>query len=105
MRAAAKRRGVEITSLSRPIQPSDFQNFDLILAMDKQNRGMQDIKIQLPKDYDSQGFHLLCNFPLEAYHECLLVGAEDILEALERWKFRESLPQDAHKKVSAKRLL
>ena len=39
MRAASKRRGIEITSISRPIQPSDFRDFDLILAMDKQNRG------------------------------------------------------------------
>lgn len=62
MRTAAKRRGVEITSISRPIRPSDFRDFDLILAMDKQNR-------------------------------------EDILEAFNRWKFREPLPEDAHKKV------
>lgn len=39
MRAASKRRGIAITSISRPIQPSDFVKFDLILAMDKQNRG------------------------------------------------------------------
>ncbi|CAK9153834.1 unnamed protein product [Ilex paraguariensis] len=38
MRAASKKRGVEITSISRPIKPSDFRDFDLILAMDKQNR-------------------------------------------------------------------
>lgn len=38
MRAASKRRGVEITSISRPIRPSDFKEFDLILAMDKQNK-------------------------------------------------------------------
>ncbi|GAB2233931.1 hypothetical protein Droror1_Dr00003161 [Drosera rotundifolia] len=38
MRLAAKRRHVEITSISRPIKPSDFKHFDLILAMDKQNR-------------------------------------------------------------------
>ncbi|XP_057484134.1 uncharacterized protein LOC130770646 [Actinidia eriantha] len=38
MRAASKRRGIKITSLSRPIRPSDFRDFDLILAMDKQNR-------------------------------------------------------------------
>ncbi|GMI92245.1 hypothetical protein like AT3G44620 [Hibiscus trionum] len=38
MRAASKRRGIEITSISRPIRPSDFSDFDLILAMDKQNR-------------------------------------------------------------------
>lgn len=39
MRAASKRRGIQITSISRPIKPSDFVEFDLILAMDKQNRG------------------------------------------------------------------
>jgi protein-tyrosine phosphatase len=39
MRAASKRRGIEITSISRPIKSSDFVEFDLILAMDKQNRG------------------------------------------------------------------
>nr|XP_023884523.1 uncharacterized protein LOC111996756 [Quercus suber] len=62
MRAASKRRGIEITSISRPIRLSDFRDFDLILAMDRQNR-------------------------------------EDILEAFNRWKFRETLPDDAHKKV------
>ncbi|RWW37280.1 hypothetical protein BHE74_00057639 [Ensete ventricosum] len=39
MRSAAKRRGIEVTSFSRPIRPSDFREFDLILAMDMQNRG------------------------------------------------------------------
>ncbi|XP_011044725.1 PREDICTED: low molecular weight phosphotyrosine protein phosphatase [Populus euphratica] len=62
MRAASRRRGVEITSISRPIRPSDFRDFDIILAMDNQNR-------------------------------------EDIMEAFNRWKFRETLPDDAHKKV------
>ncbi|KAL9235444.1 hypothetical protein vseg_010202 [Gypsophila vaccaria] len=38
MRSTAKRRGVEITSISRPIRSSDFTEFDLILAMDKSNR-------------------------------------------------------------------
>ena len=38
MRSAAKRRGIEITSISRPIKPSDFTDFDLILAMDNSNR-------------------------------------------------------------------
>ncbi|KAK7257630.1 hypothetical protein RIF29_31733 [Crotalaria pallida] len=38
MRAASKRRGIQITSISRPIRPSDFVDYDLILAMDKQNR-------------------------------------------------------------------
>ncbi|KAL1827745.1 hypothetical protein ACET3Z_006157 [Daucus carota] len=38
MKATSKSRGIEITSLSRPIRPSDFKDFDLILAMDKQNK-------------------------------------------------------------------
>lgn len=40
MMAASKRRGIGITSLSRPIRPSDFRDFDLILAMDRQNKGV-----------------------------------------------------------------
>lgn len=39
MRAAAKKRGILITSISRPICPTDFRDFDLILAMDMQNKG------------------------------------------------------------------
>lgn len=39
MRSASKRRGIEITSISRPIRASDFRDFDLILAMDDRNRG------------------------------------------------------------------
>ncbi|KAH8510378.1 hypothetical protein H0E87_008077 [Populus deltoides] len=62
MRAASKRRGIEITSISRPIRPSDFRDFDIILAMDNRNR-------------------------------------EDIMEAFNKWKFKETLPDDAHKKV------
>ncbi|KAH7663451.1 Acid phosphatase protein [Dioscorea alata] len=38
MRSAAKRRGIEVTSISRPIRPSDFSDFDLIVAMDVQNK-------------------------------------------------------------------
>ncbi|CAL5004731.1 unnamed protein product [Urochloa decumbens] len=37
MRSASKKRGIEVTSRSRPIKPSDFRDFDLILAMDRQN--------------------------------------------------------------------
>ncbi|KAG5248033.1 hypothetical protein OIU78_001332 [Salix suchowensis] len=62
MRAASKRRGIEITSISRPIRPSDFRDFDIILAMDNQNK-------------------------------------EDIMEAFNGWKLRETLADDAHKKV------
>lgn len=37
MRAAAKRRGIELTSRSRMVEPRDFLDFDLIVAMDRKN--------------------------------------------------------------------
>lgn len=37
MKSHALKRGVKLTSISRPIRPSDFEEFDLILAMDKSN--------------------------------------------------------------------
>ncbi|KAG7564453.1 NB-ARC [Arabidopsis suecica] len=37
IRSAAKRRGIEITSLSRPIKASDFRKYDHVLAMDEQH--------------------------------------------------------------------
>ncbi|KAL6646361.1 hypothetical protein ACP70R_017969 [Stipagrostis hirtigluma subsp. patula] len=62
MRSASKKRGIDVTSISRPIRPSDFRDFDLILAMDRQNY-------------------------------------EDILNAYERWRHKEPLPDSAPKKV------
>ncbi|CAA3016800.1 Low molecular weight -tyrosine-phosphatase slr0328 [Olea europaea subsp. europaea] len=68
MRAASKRRGVEITSISRPLRPSDFRDFDLILAMDKQNK--EDIlesferwrhRETLPADADKK-VRLMCSY-------------------------------------------
>ncbi|XP_010242618.1 PREDICTED: uncharacterized protein LOC104586922 isoform X1 [Nelumbo nucifera] len=68
MRAASKRRGIEITSISRPIRPSDLRDFDLILAMDKQNR--EDIlkafnrrksKEPLPDDANKK-VRLMCSY-------------------------------------------
>ena len=37
MRAAAKRRGIALASISRRITPQDFERFDYILAMDRSN--------------------------------------------------------------------
>lgn len=37
MKKAALKRGIKLTSLSRPIRRSDFQEFDIILAMDRKN--------------------------------------------------------------------
>nr|GLL31689.1 uncharacterized protein LOC104100476 [Ipomoea trifida] len=38
MRATAKKCGIAITSISRPIRPSDFKDFDIIIAMEEQNK-------------------------------------------------------------------
>lgn len=37
MMAAAKKRGIDLTSISRPFEYEDFQEFDYIVAMDKSN--------------------------------------------------------------------
>lgn len=37
MRSAAKRRGYHLESIARQFVPDDFENFDLILAMDRDN--------------------------------------------------------------------
>ena len=38
--AAARRRGIDLSTLrARSVQPQDFENFDLLIAMDEQNRG------------------------------------------------------------------
>ena len=38
MRSAAKQRGIELTSLSRMVSQRDFHEFDLLIAMDSNNR-------------------------------------------------------------------
>jgi protein-tyrosine phosphatase len=35
---AGKKRGFTLTSIARQVQPSDFENFDLVVAMDSSNR-------------------------------------------------------------------
>ncbi|MCD7973663.1 MAG: low molecular weight phosphotyrosine protein phosphatase [Candidatus Azobacteroides sp.] len=37
MRSHAKKRGYDLNSLSRPVRSQDFDNFDMILAMDDTN--------------------------------------------------------------------
>lgn len=68
MKNAAKKRGIEITSISRPISPTDFNEFDLILAMDKQNKAdilkaFEDwkVKYSLP-DEANKKVKLMCSY-------------------------------------------
>jgi protein-tyrosine phosphatase len=62
MRHAADQRGIAITSRARQVSPSDFEQFDYILAMDRENlrvlaerapRGLED-KLRLFRDFDPE---------------------------------------------------
>lgn len=46
MRAHASRRGYELESISRPVCPQDFYDFDLIIGMD--DRNIDDLKQKAP---------------------------------------------------------
>ena len=37
MRQAARDRGIELTSVARKVVPEDFERFDLVVAMDRDN--------------------------------------------------------------------
>jgi protein-tyrosine phosphatase len=58
---AAKKRGVHLPSLCRQVKSADFREFDVILAMDKNNRSELNAlcppelrgKIRLMRDYDA----------------------------------------------------
>lgn len=62
-RAVAQKHGIELPSRARKVRPSDFEDFDLIVAMDQSNaanlrRSCPDAhqaKIVLMRDYDPQG--------------------------------------------------
>ncbi|MFI5183987.1 MAG: low molecular weight protein-tyrosine-phosphatase [Vicinamibacteria bacterium] len=62
-RRVAKRHGVTVDSIARPVEDSDFRNFDLILAMDRGHlrelrarapQAERD-KIRLMRDFDEPG--------------------------------------------------
>lgn len=46
MRAAAQRRGINLTHRCRQVRPSDFDNFDLIIGMDDAN--VSDLRAMAP---------------------------------------------------------
>ena len=60
-RAAAAERGIELSGRARQVQPEDFETFDLVLAMDRENerllRGMardeqERSKVRLLREFD-----------------------------------------------------
>lgn len=60
MTAAAIKQGIKLQGQARQFQPSDFENFDLILAMDKEN--YQDILYLDRLDRYQDKVRLLCEF-------------------------------------------
>lgn len=63
MREVARKRGLEYSGSARQFQPEDFEQFDLIIAMDQDNRRQlqklaaspeQEKKIRLMREFDPQ---------------------------------------------------
>ena len=65
MAVAAARRGIKLRGKARQFQLSDFENFDLILAMDRDN--YQDILYLDPKGNYRDKVRLMCDFA--SYHQ------------------------------------
>lgn len=61
MRAHARKRGIELTSRSRPfLAPKDFDQFDLILAMDFSN--FHNLKKLARNEADLAKLRLMCDY-------------------------------------------
>lgn len=52
MRVHARRRGLELTHRSRPVTPSDFEEFDMIVAMDDSNYDQLRTMADSPEETD-----------------------------------------------------
>lgn len=88
MRKAAGARGYDLTSIARQVAHGDFDDFDLILIMDEQNRA--DIRPFLPEKARPRQLRLFCEFCTG--HDVTEVpdpyyggaqGFEDVLDLLE----------------------
>jgi protein-tyrosine phosphatase len=67
MRAHAKRRGYVLDSLSRPVRPSDFEEFDIILAMDDNN--YHALKNRAPDIESEQKIYMMTDFSKKLKHD------------------------------------
>lgn len=67
MMAAAARRGIEMQGRARQFQQRDFEEFDLILAMDAEN--YRDILRLDPHGKHRQKVRLMCEFASNFQHE------------------------------------
>jgi protein-tyrosine phosphatase len=61
MKQFARKRGYQLTSVSRPVDPSkDFDRFDYIIGMDRQN--IRDLKSLARNDADRKKIFLMTDF-------------------------------------------
>jgi len=86
--AAAARRGIDLRDLrARRVEMQDFERFDLILAMDREN--LSTLQSQAPRDYHPR-IRLLLDFAPDAYTREVpdpyyggAKGFEEVLDLLE----------------------
>jgi len=61
MKQFAQKRGYNLTSISRPVDPkTDFERFDYIIGMDRQN--VQDLKAMARDENDRKKISLMTDF-------------------------------------------
>ena len=57
---AARRRGIALEGAARQVTPDDFERFDLLLAMDREN--LRDLRALAPTPQAREKARLLCEF-------------------------------------------
>lgn len=88
-RRAARARGIELTSLARAFEASDFTRFDYVLAMDREN--YEKLVALASDDRDRARIHLLRTFDPKAPADAEIAdpyyggdrGFEDVLDQCE----------------------
>jgi protein-tyrosine phosphatase len=89
MKQFAKKRSYKLTSISRPVNPEkDFDQFDFIIGMDRQN--ILDLKAMARNENDRRKIHLMTDFSKDKKYESVpdpyyggASGFELVLDILE----------------------
>ncbi len=89
MKQFAKKRGYNLTSISRPVKPEiDFDRFDYIIGMDRQN--VRDLKSMARNEGDRKKIYLMTDFCMEGSYDSVpdpyyggAAGFELVLDILE----------------------
>ncbi len=88
MKLAGYNRGYDLTSIARQVSGDDFEEFDLVVIMDNQNR--RDIRRFVPKGCSPEQLRLFCEFCTEPGQSEVpdpyyggAKGFDDVLDLLE----------------------